>query len=47
MKKFNVTANHPTFKRIDKFNISKIEKDNLLKELKAYGYENIKVEERK
>ena len=43
-KKYNVFADHPTFERIDKYNLSESQMNKLVETLKKYNYENITIE---
>lgn len=40
-ERYSIDAAHPVLKRVIKFNLSKEEFDNWMKELKEYGYEDI------
>jgi len=44
---YNVKADHPILRRIDKYGLTAQDADELVKELEKYNYENITVEEKK
>lgn len=41
---YNVKADHPVLQRIDKYGLTALDADELVKELKKYNYENITVD---
>ena len=45
--RYTVKADHPVFKRIDKYNLNFDEMTELVIELRSFNYENLKVERTK
>ena len=42
--RYTVKADHPVFKRIDKYNLTFDEMTKLVIELRSFNYDNIKIE---